>query len=75
MNILFMKWNGLGNEDMTESMTTLGHKVTPFPFSDKELHNDPVIEKSMKDAIAASDSQIRSAPASTSAPRFPRSSR
>lgn len=58
MNILFMKWNGLGNEDMTESMTTLGHKVTPFPFSDKELHNDPVIEKSMKDAIAASDSQI-----------------
>lgn len=54
MNILFMKWKGLGNEDIHEAFTRLGHSVTEFPFSDEKLHKDEETEKKMKEAMISS---------------------
>lgn len=58
MNILLMKWQGLGNEDITEAFTRLGHKVFEHPFSDKELHKDEKIEKDIKDAAQRNNVDI-----------------
>ena len=53
-----MKWQGLGNEDITEAFTRLGHKVFEHPFSDKELHKDEKIEKDIKDAAQRNNVDI-----------------
>lgn len=58
MNILLMRWNGLGHEDITEAFEKLGHNVTLHPFSDKELHKDEKIETGIKEAAVKCNADI-----------------
>lgn len=58
MNVLLMKWKGLGMEDMTEALTFLGHKVTFYEFSDEHLHADEKTEKEIKSALINSSADL-----------------
>ena len=53
-----MKWKGLGHEDITDAFTRLGHIVSEYPFSDKELHKYEKIEKDIKDAAQRNNADI-----------------
>lgn len=46
MNILLIRWNGIGHEDIEDAFVSLGHCVTKYSFS-----NDVDKEKEIKDEI------------------------
>lgn len=47
MKVLFLEWNGYGNEDLLDAYQKLGHQVFTFPFSTKFYRNDPDYERSL----------------------------
>lgn len=51
MKILFLKWDGYGNNDMLDSYAMLGHQVITFPFSTNFYRSDPDYEHSLTTKI------------------------
>lgn len=51
MKILFLEWNGYGNEDIKDAYDEIGHKVVSFPFFPDSYRNDPAYEASLTNEI------------------------
>lgn len=51
MKILFLEWNGYGNEDMKAAYHEIGHVVVSLPFFPDSYRSDPDYEASLAHAI------------------------
>jgi len=51
MKVLFLEWNGYGNQDMIQAYQQLGHTVVTFPFSTQLYRSDPEYERSLTQEI------------------------
>ena len=50
MRILFIRWNGIGHEDMEDAFKSLGHEVIKYPFSD-DVTKEGETKKELKDKL------------------------
>lgn len=47
MKILFLEWNGYGNEDIKDAYYEIGHEIISFPFFPDNYRNDSAYEASL----------------------------